>query len=72
MVVTVATIAGIVILAALGKSVGELLAVFGAAGIPLIIAYLTRLDAKQDTTNQLVNGRMSQMLEMMERFSQQK
>lgn len=64
-VVTVATIAGVVILALAGKTAGDLLAVFAAGVLPVITAYAGSMHAKVDNVEKQVNGRLSRVIEIL-------
>lgn len=65
-IVTVAVIAGMVILAALGKPVTVLTEVFTAAALPAIGVYLGTINTKVEQTNQQTNGNTSRMLDMLD------
>lgn len=71
MVVTVATIAGIIILAALGKGVADLMFVFTAAAVPAVTVFLGSIHAKVEQAQQNTNGRMTQLIDLIEKQSAQ-
>ena len=64
-IITVATIAGVVILALAGKSTGDLIAVFVAGVLPVITAYVGSMHAKVDNVEKQVNGRLSRIIEIL-------
>ena len=64
-IVTVATIAGVVILSLAGKSTGDVLAVFAGGALPVITAYVASVHAKVDNVEKQVNGRLSRIIEIL-------
>lgn len=68
MVVTVAAIAGVVTLVALGKDPSALLYIFGVAAVPALGVALGSIHAKVTQTAENTNGRMSQLTDANQEF----